>query len=97
MIVHESVRISSDPLPSEIGKKSPPFNTSGNGPKGKQQIKEYLFKKIHKNSVKKAESLRYLKQDQLREAETPLQTAAAKNSGLPLSQPVAFQCFSPCP
>lgn len=97
MIVHESVRISSDPLPSEIGKKSPPFNTSGNGPKGKQQIKEYLFKKTHKNSVKKDKSLRYLKQDQLREAETPLQTAAAKNSGLPLSQPVAFQCFSPCP
>lgn len=39
-------------------KKNPPFNTSGNGLKGKKQFKEYLFKKIHKNSVKKLRACR---------------------------------------
>lgn len=86
MTVHANARSSSDPHPGEIGKKDLPFNTCGNGPKIKQQIKEYLFKKIHKNSVTKAESQRYLNQDQLREAERPLQAAAARNSGLSLSQ-----------
>lgn len=45
------MRNSGDSLPSETGENyyKQTFKASGNGPKGIQQMKKHLFKKIYQN------------------------------------------------
>lgn len=70
-----------------------PLEASGNSPKSKQQMKKYLFMKNYEKLVIKLEFVVFeprllpvssLPPLQLREVETPLQTAVAKNTGHPL-------------
>lgn len=76
-------------------RKKKTFQAPGNDPKGKKQMKKYLFRKIYKNLVRKvkisgiwtktAPSLYSC--SKLGEMEAPIQMTAAKNTGLPLPLP----------